>query len=93
MDVVEGAEAGRQVRVHQEFHANTRCWLFNWSDRLANSRHASWGLFLRLLRFFAAIAFRGLVLRGKSGRKQGVVACGPVEWPRSGLAGLKSLSL
>jgi len=37
----ESAKAGGQVRVYQEFHARTRCWLFNWSDRLANSRHAS----------------------------------------------------
>jgi len=37
----EGAEAGGPVRVHEELHAKTRCWLFNCSDRLANSRHAS----------------------------------------------------
>lgn len=39
--IKKGAETRRQVGVHQESHANARCWLFNWSEHLANSRHAS----------------------------------------------------
>src|SRR2546426_183877 len=34
------AQARRQMRVHQELHASTRCWLLSLSDWAAKSRQA-----------------------------------------------------